>query len=69
MKSSTAEILREALRERHSNESFEKSLGRAVRKHQGTFRDYVEVIGHVRERAGKDKSSLPEAAKALTVET
>jgi len=63
-----AEVLRDAARNQHTGESFEKALSRAVRKAQGTFQDYVDLIGKVRERAKKDNASLDDAAKALAAE-
>ncbi len=68
MKASAAEVLREAVRGQHPNDTFEKALGRAVRTHGGTFDDYVELIGRVRGRARRDKTTLPEAARALAAE-
>jgi len=63
-----AEVLRDATRNQHQGESFEKALSRAVRKAHGTFQDYVELIGKVRERAKKDRTQLDVAAKALATE-
>ena len=68
MKASAAEVLAEAVRDTHPNETFEKALGRIVRKHKGTFRDYMDLITKVRARARKDDSSLADAAKALAAE-
>ena len=68
MKAPASQVLREVARDLHPNETFEKALGRTVRKHQGTFQDYRELIDRVRVRARKDRSSLDEAAKALAVE-
>jgi len=61
-----AQVLREAARDQHRGESFEKSLSRTVRTHQGTFEDYVDLIGRVRRRAEEDRQGLVSAAKALT---
>lgn len=68
MKTPIGEALREAIREQRGNETFERALGRIVRRHHGTFSDYVSLIGLVRKRADRDKSSLVEAAKALASE-
>ena len=68
MRTSVPDVLREAVRDRHSNETFEKALSRVVRKHQGTFADYVDIVGRVRERAKRDSSSLTEAAKSLAAQ-
>jgi len=66
VKASVSDVLREAVRDQHSSESFEKALGRIVRKHRGTFEDYVDLIGRVRRRAEEDRQGLVSAAKALT---
>ncbi len=58
------EILKEALRSRHE-ETFERSLGRVVRKHGGSYADYVELMSRVRERAREDKVDVAEAARRL----
>ena len=68
MKGSPAEVLREAVRDQHSNETFEKALGRTARNHQGGFEDYKDLIARVRLRARKDGASLAEAARALAGE-
>lgn len=68
MKAGSAEVLREAARDLHPNETFEKALGRIVRKHRGTFQDYMELVDRVRERAKQDGSSLTEAAKILAAD-
>ena len=58
------DVLKEALGYRHE-EPFEKSLGRAVRKFGGTYADYVDLIGRVRDRARADKTDLRKAARTL----
>ena len=68
MKTPAADMLRDAARNQHQGEPFEKALSRAVRKAKGTFQDYVELMGKVRERAKKDKTQLDVAAKALATE-
>jgi len=68
VKASAPDLLREAVREQHSNETFEKALGRIVRNHRGAFEDYVGLIESVRRRARRDKSSLASAASALADE-
>jgi len=62
------QVLREAARDQHPGETFEKSLGRAVKNHQGTYQEYMDLIGKVRERARKDKTALGDAAKTLAAE-
>lgn len=68
MKGTTAEVLWEAVRDQHPNETFEKALGRIVRNHQGAFDAYMELIGLVRERAKRDGHGLAAAAAALASE-
>jgi len=61
------EILKEALRSRHE-EPFERSLGRAVRKHGGSYANYVELMSRVRERAREDRVNIAEAARRLAAQ-
>jgi transcription antitermination factor NusG len=68
VKASASDLLREAVREQHPNETFEKALGRIVRSHRGAFEDYGGLIERVRQRARRDKSSLATAANALADE-
>lgn len=68
MKATVAEVLREAAKDQHSNETFEKALGRVIRKGEGTFEDYLGLIAQVRARAKKDKTTLGDAANALAAE-
>ncbi len=68
MKASIRDVLREAAKEQHPNETFEKALSRTVRKRQGTYQDYIDLIGQVRNRARRDRSSLLDAAKAMAQE-
>lgn len=64
---SRSEILREALRSRH-NESFEKSLSRAVRSAGGTFAMYVALIAEVRDYGRSHHLDLRDAARALAAQ-
>ncbi len=45
------------------NESFEQSLGRAMRRHGGTYQDYLNLISEIREIARARKMSLRDAAR------
>jgi len=58
------EVLREALA-RRKGESFERSLGRAIRRHGGDYADYVAIVSKVREAAEAHHVDLWEAAKIL----
>lgn len=60
-----AAILKEALRSRH-DESFEKALGRAVRKSGGSFAAYVALIAEVRDYGRTHNMDLRDAARALS---
>jgi hypothetical protein len=68
VKTPATDVLREAVRDQHSNETFEKSLARAVKKHQGAYQDYIDLIAKVRERAKKAKTALDDAARTLAAE-
>jgi len=60
------DLIKDALRELHKNESFERALARVIRKNNGTYRDYIETISEIREYALKRKLDLKEAAKKLS---
>ncbi len=56
-------FLREALKDLHKNETFERALGRVLRAHKRDYQDYVQLIGAVRERARREGVGLLEAAR------
>lgn len=60
------DLIRDALRDLHKNESFERALARVIRKNNGTYRDYIETISEIREYALKRKLDLKEAARKLS---
>ena len=60
-----SKILQEALRYRHE-EAFEKALSRAVRKHGGSFAEYVAIIAEVRDYGRVHRMDLRDAARSLT---
>ncbi len=62
LKAPVSRVLKDALGF-PANESFEESLGKSVRRHGGTYEDYVDLISRVRETAGGRKLSLRDAAK------
>ena len=68
MKAPAAQVLREAVRDIHRNETFEKALGRAVRTHHGTFEDHMELVAKVRAQAKRDGTGLVSAAEVLSRE-
>jgi len=65
LEASRDRILREALALR-PNETFEKSLGRAIRRHGGDYADYLTMVTEVREYGRVKKLNLEEAARALS---
>ncbi len=56
-------ILHEALKDLHSNETFERALGRTLRRHGKGYEEYVEIMGSVRAQAKRDEIELLEAAR------
>ncbi len=58
-----SEILREAVKDLHKNETFERALGRVLRRHGRDYQDYLALIDRVRRRAKKDDIDILVAAK------
>ena len=58
-----ASILQEALKDKHKNETFERALGRILRAHGRDYEDYLELMSEIRERAGREKVDIVEAAR------
>ncbi|MEE9268463.1 MAG: hypothetical protein V3U70_03565 [Thermoplasmata archaeon] len=56
-------ILQEALKDLHSNETFERALGRILRRHGKEYKEYVEIMRAVRGQANKEGIELLEAAR------
>ena len=59
------ELLAEALGDLHKGETVERAIGRILRRHGGTYEDYVRIVGDVREAARKAKTTPLEAARKL----
>ncbi len=57
-------VLRDALAV-GEKEPFESCLGDAVRRHGGTYEEYIDLISRVREMARGLKTSLREAARLM----
>lgn len=55
----------EALSTKLRKEPFEKALGRTLRRRGLDFDRYMAIMGAVRERARKDRSSLEDAARLI----
>jgi hypothetical protein len=60
-----AMLIREALKDLHSNETLERALGRYVRNHKGDYGDYVDLMSKIREISKRKKLSLLKAAERL----
>jgi hypothetical protein len=65
MDSSQLEILREALETQQRKETFERALGRAVRRHDLDFSVYVQMVAEVRDLAQSNSTALETAARKL----
>ena len=61
-------LLVEALDLRRKKEDLETSLGRVLRRKDGSFDLYVSIMGKVRDEARRKKITKDQAAKALTAE-
>ncbi len=64
LKVSVTRVLNDALAY-PSNESFEQSLGRSVRRHGGSYQDYVDLVSRVRDAAKARRVKLRDAARFL----
>ena len=60
-----AEILREAIGDLHKGETLERAVGRIVRRNGGTYEDYVQIIGSVRNLAAQERLTPLQAARKL----
>jgi hypothetical protein len=56
-------VLQETLRDLHKNETFERALGRILRRHGKGYEEYVEIMGAVRNQAEREGIELLEAAR------
>jgi hypothetical protein len=65
MDSSQLEILREALEIQQRKETFERALGRAVRRHDLDFSVYVQMVAEIRDLALSNSVQLETAARRL----
>ena len=64
LRAQETEVVRDALAPR-CGESFEVSLGRAVRRHDGDYADYIAIVAHIRDLAKEGKTDLWSAARTL----
>jgi len=58
-------ILREALEIQQRKETFERALGRAVRRHDLEFSVYVRMVSEIRDLAVSNRVPLETAARSL----
>ncbi len=65
IKKEVATAIAAALKNRRKDETFERTLGKQIRKKRLSFSDYVEAISMIRERARAGGMSLEEAAFLL----
>ncbi len=59
------DLIAEALGDLHKGETVERALSRILRRHGGTYADYLEIMGSVRDLAYKEKLTSLEAARRL----
>lgn len=59
------EILREAFETRQRKEELDRSIGRALRRHDIGFEAYVKMISELRELAGRKGVSIDDAAREI----
>jgi hypothetical protein len=57
------QILREAFETRQRKEELERSIGRALRRHELDFKVYVKITSELREMAEKQGISFEDAAR------
>jgi hypothetical protein len=65
MDSSQLDVLREALETQQRKETFERALGRAVRRHDMDFSIYVQITAQVRDLALSNSIPLETAARRI----
>jgi hypothetical protein len=66
MKGEVRRALKNAVEKRRKDETFERSLGRAMRNSGLDYSDYIEVMSEVRRIAKRRKIGLDEAALRLS---
>lgn len=55
----------DAIKDLHTNETFERALGRMVRNRRMSYENYMDIIAEIRELAKKKKIDLVEAARRI----
>jgi len=61
-------LLREAIASHRKKEDLETSLGRVLRRRDGSFELYLRIMGVVREEARRRKLSPMDAARTLAID-
>ena len=59
------DVIEDALKNKHRDETFERALGRAIRKDSGDFKRYIRIISEVRDFAQKKRVNIVEAAQSM----
>jgi len=59
------EILSEAIETRQRKEELDRSIGRALRRHDLDFKAFVKMTTELRELAGKKGVSIDDVAREL----
>ncbi len=65
MKDEEKKAVKEALDRQMRKESFERALGKTMRRRDLSYEQYVEIMSQVRELVEKRKVSVEEAARFL----
>src|SRR3989442_8306353 len=60
------ELLAEAVKDLHKEETLERALSRILRRYGGTYDEYIRIMGEVRELANREKITALEAARKLS---
>ena len=68
IKKEVAAAIEATLNNRRKDETFERALGKSIRKRRLSFSDYVGAISGIRERAKRGGVSLEEAAGQIISE-
>ncbi|MCK4457399.1 MAG: hypothetical protein KAW39_06640 [Thermoplasmata archaeon] len=58
-------MIEDALKRRRKNETFERALGKAVRRSGGKYEDYIEIMSHIRDKREEKSLTLEEAAREV----
>ena len=59
------DVIRNAIKNKHRDEPFERALGRAVRKDGGDYKRYLDLMADIREYARRRRVNVVEAARMI----